>query len=66
MVRARTQPLAKAELHELAKAGRDVRIETCMPAAPQPEMLRKGPLRTDVQRDAKRPRDRDDKRELSA
>src|SRR5690606_4356088 len=28
LVRARTQPLEKVELHELAKAGRDVRIET--------------------------------------
>jgi restriction system protein len=66
MVRAQKQPLAKAELHELAKAGRDVRIETCGLAEPQPEILRKEPLRADLQLDAQPRRDRDDKRELSA
>jgi len=66
LVRARTQPLAKTELHELAKAGRDVRIETCVPADLHPEMPRKGPIRADLHRDVQSRGDRDDKRELSA
>jgi restriction system protein len=66
LARAQTQPLAEAELHELAKAGRDVRIQACVPAVPQHEMLRKGPLRVDIPSDGQPHRDRDDKQELSA
>jgi restriction system protein len=58
LVRARSQ-LATAEIRELAKAGRDLRIETCA-ATPLKDAARKGPLRSDG------PQLLDDKRELSA
>jgi restriction system protein len=46
LVRARSQPLAGQEVRELAKAGRDVRIEACAPTpTDQPKPLRKGLLR---------------------
>lgn len=56
LMRARTQPLAPTELRELAKAGRDVRIDICVPAA-----TRQGPLRAGVGDVAA-----DEKHELSA
>ncbi len=49
LVRSRTQPLAGQEVRELAKIGRDVRIETFLPSTPrQPATSRKGLLRRDV------------------
>jgi restriction system protein len=56
LVRANAAPLAESELHELAKAGRSVRI-----AALQSELVRKGPLRADHVDTG-----RDGKHELSA
>lgn len=55
LVRAHAAPLDKAELHELSKAGRSVRI-----AALLPELARKRPLRADVSDP------RDDERVLTA
>lgn len=60
LVRSRSQPLGASEVHELARAGRDVRIETCTASA-QPDIVRKGPQRAEERVDATR-----DQQELSA
>jgi len=66
LVRARTQPLAGQEVRELAKAGRDVRIEACLSTpTQQPNPLHKGPLRHGTQPEATTSRS-DGKHELSA
>lgn len=48
LARARTQPLAGQEVRELAKSGRDIRIETLSSSITQAETSPKGLLRRDA------------------
>lgn len=48
LVRARTEPLAGQEVRELAKSGRDIRIETLSSSTTQTKTSPKGLLRRDT------------------